>query len=93
MLQFDRPQIERLITVDADAANAVRDAYVAISDGRANVPPVGYLAFQTPRVIVTSNTAISPGIRSLPSRLPRAFTTTRRAACPPAPGLCWCFRR
>jgi ornithine cyclodeaminase len=45
MLQFDRPQIERLITVDADAANAVRDAYVAISDGRANVPPVGYLGF------------------------------------------------
>ena len=45
MLQFDRSQIERLISVDTAAADAVRDAYVAISDGRANVPPVGYLGF------------------------------------------------
>ena len=45
MLQLNRSQIERLISVDTAAADAVRDAYVAISDGRANVPPVGYLGF------------------------------------------------
>lgn len=45
MLQLSRPQIERLVSVDAAAAEAVRDAYLAISDGRANVPPVGYLGF------------------------------------------------
>ncbi|MBC7478630.1 MAG: ornithine cyclodeaminase family protein [Pseudorhodobacter sp.] len=45
MIQLSRAQIERLVTVDATTADAVRDAYVAITDGRANVPPVGYLAF------------------------------------------------
>ncbi|MDZ4067776.1 MAG: ornithine cyclodeaminase family protein, partial [Tabrizicola sp.] len=45
MIQLSRPQIERLVGVDPAAADAVRDAYVAISDGRANVPPVGYLGF------------------------------------------------
>lgn len=49
MLQLDRSRIERLISVDPDAAKAVRDAYVAISDGRANVPPVGYLGFPAAR--------------------------------------------
>ena len=45
MLQLSRAQIERLVTVDAATANAVRDAYIAITDGRANLPPVGYLGF------------------------------------------------
>ena len=45
MLQLSRAQIERLVTVDATTADAVRDAYIAITDGRANLPPVGYLGF------------------------------------------------
>ncbi len=45
MLQLSRDQIERLVTVDATTGDAVRDAYVAIADGRANLPPVGYLGF------------------------------------------------
>lgn len=45
MIQLSRPRIERLVGVDPAAAEAVRDAYVALSDGRATVPPVGYLGF------------------------------------------------
>ena len=45
MIQLSRPQIEALISVDEAAAEAVRDAYRAISDGRANLPPAGYLGF------------------------------------------------
>lgn len=45
MIQLSRPQIEHLVSVDIEAAEAVRDAYVAVSDGRADVPPVGYLGF------------------------------------------------
>lgn len=45
MIQLSRSQIETLVSVDAEAAEAVRDAYRAISDGRANLPPVGYLGF------------------------------------------------
>lgn len=45
MIQLSRPQIEALVSVDDTAAEAVRDAYRAISDGRANLPPVGYLGF------------------------------------------------
>ena len=45
MIQLSRPQIEALVSVDDAAAEAVRDAYRAVSDGRANLPPVGYLGF------------------------------------------------
>ena len=45
MLQLSRSQIERLVSVDPGTAAAVRDAYVAVCDGRANLPPVGYLGF------------------------------------------------
>jgi ornithine cyclodeaminase len=45
MIQLSRPQIEALVSVDEAATEAVRDAYRAISDGRANLPPVGYLGF------------------------------------------------
>jgi len=45
MIQLDRTEIEQLVGVDMLAADAVRDAYIAVSDGRANVPPVGYLGF------------------------------------------------
>lgn len=45
MIQLSRSQIEALVSVDAETAEAVRDAYRAISDGRANLPPVGYLGF------------------------------------------------
>ena len=45
MLQLSRPRIEALVSVDETAAEAVRDAYRAITDGRANLPPVGYLGF------------------------------------------------
>lgn len=45
MIQLSRTQIEALVSVDDETAEAVRDAYRAISDGRANLPPVGYLGF------------------------------------------------
>ncbi|MFT4012713.1 MAG: NAD(P)-binding domain-containing protein [Paracoccus sp. (in: a-proteobacteria)] len=45
MFQLSRSQIEELISVDDAAVQAVRDAYMAISDGRANLPPVGHIAF------------------------------------------------
>lgn len=45
MIQLSRTQIEALVTVDSEMAEAVRDAYRAISDGRANLPPVGHLGF------------------------------------------------
>jgi ornithine cyclodeaminase len=45
MIQLSRRQIEALVSVDSETAEAVRDAYRAISDGRANLPPVGYLGF------------------------------------------------
>lgn len=45
MFQLSRDRIEQLVSVDATTVAAVRDAYVAISDGRANVPPVGHIAF------------------------------------------------
>lgn len=45
MIQLSRSQIEALISVDTETAEAVRDAYRALSDGRANLPPVGYLGF------------------------------------------------
>lgn len=45
MIQLSRNEIEALVFVDDDTAEAVRDAYRAISDGRANLPPVGYLGF------------------------------------------------
>jgi ornithine cyclodeaminase len=49
MIQLSRAQIEGLVSVDDDTAEAVRDAYRAISDGRANLPPVGYLGFPAAR--------------------------------------------
>ena len=45
MIQLSRNQIEALVSVDDETAEAVRDAYRAISDGRANLPPVGHLGF------------------------------------------------
>lgn len=45
MIQLSRDQIERLVSVDDGTAAAVRDAYRAVSDGRAVVPPVGHLRF------------------------------------------------
>ncbi len=45
MIQLSRRQIEELVAVDAGTAEAVRDAYVSVSDGRADVPPVGHIAF------------------------------------------------
>ncbi len=45
MISLSRQRIEQLVTVDGGAAAAVRDAYIAVSDGRATVPPVGYLGF------------------------------------------------
>jgi ornithine cyclodeaminase len=45
MIQLSRAEIEQLVTVDEGTVAAVRDAYVAIFDGRGNVPPVGHIAF------------------------------------------------
>ncbi len=45
MIQLSRSDIQKLIEIDSGAIAAIRDAYIAISDGRANVPPVGYLGF------------------------------------------------
>jgi ornithine cyclodeaminase len=44
MIILSRPEIEALIDLDSALA-AVEAAYIAASDGRATMPPVGYLAF------------------------------------------------
>lgn len=44
MIILSRPEIEALIDLD-HALAAVEAAYIAASDGRAVMPPVGYLAF------------------------------------------------
>ncbi|WP_428423866.1 ornithine cyclodeaminase family protein [Pararhizobium sp.] len=44
MIILSRPQIEALVDLDSALA-AIGAAYIAASDGRATMPPVGYLAF------------------------------------------------
>ena len=44
MIQLSRADIQSLVAIDEKAVAAIRDAYVAVTDGRAEVPPVGYLA-------------------------------------------------
>lgn len=44
MIILSRPQIEALVDLDNGLA-AVQAAYIAASNGRATMPPVGYLAF------------------------------------------------
>jgi ornithine cyclodeaminase/alanine dehydrogenase-like protein (mu-crystallin family) len=43
MISLSRSQLQDLVSIDAAAIAAIRDAYVAVVDGRANLPPVGYL--------------------------------------------------
>lgn len=45
MLILSPDQIRRAVGVDAVTAAAIKDSYVAAVDGRAHLPPVGYLAF------------------------------------------------
>ncbi|OCP05652.1 MULTISPECIES: hypothetical protein [unclassified Ensifer] len=42
MIVIDREKLARLSLLTL-AAPAIRDAYIAVTDGRANLPPVGYL--------------------------------------------------
>lgn len=44
MIILSRSEIEALVDLD-DALHAVEAAYIASSEGRATIPPVGYLAF------------------------------------------------
>lgn len=92
MIQLSRPQIEALVSVDEAATEAVRDAYRAISDGPPTCRRSATWAFPRPMAIATSNSAISPEIRSLPSRSPQGFMIILPRACPPAQGLSLCFR-
>ncbi|QTG16966.1 ornithine cyclodeaminase family protein (plasmid) [Agrobacterium tumefaciens] len=43
MIQLSKSEIQTLISIDDGAVSAIRDAYVAVTDGRGNVPPVGHL--------------------------------------------------
>lgn len=45
MLQLSRSAIQDLVGFDVGATAAIKDAYVAVTDGRADVPPVGHLDF------------------------------------------------
>lgn len=45
MIQLSRSEIQELISIDSRTIQAIRDAYMAVTDGRADVPPVGYLGF------------------------------------------------
>lgn len=42
MIVIDRERLAELLLLTL-AAPAIRDAYIAVTDGRANLPPVGYL--------------------------------------------------
>ncbi len=44
MILLSRPEIEALVDLDAGLL-AVEQAYIAASQGRATIPPVGYIAF------------------------------------------------
>lgn len=46
MISLSRAELQSLMGIDRQAIDAIRDAYIAITDGRANVPPVGYLALE-----------------------------------------------
>ncbi|PJO48133.1 ornithine cyclodeaminase family protein [Brucella pituitosa] len=43
MILLSKSEIQTLISIDDGAVSAIRDAYVAVTDGRGNVPPVGHL--------------------------------------------------
>ncbi|OWK25481.1 hypothetical protein AJ87_09590 [Rhizobium yanglingense] len=45
MIQLSRTEIQALVSIDTGAIEAIRDAYIAVSDGRGDIPPVGYLGF------------------------------------------------
>lgn len=45
MIVVSRNELQDIVGIDAGTVNAIRDAYVAVTDGRATIPPVGYLAF------------------------------------------------
>ena len=44
VLTLSRPEIEQLLTIK-DGFDAIKDAYIAVTDGRCILPPVGYLGF------------------------------------------------
>lgn len=46
MIAISRKTLQEQVRVDQDVVAAIRDAYVAVADGRASVPPVGYLQFR-----------------------------------------------
>ena len=44
ILTLSRPEIEALLQIE-DGFEPVKDAYIAVTDGRCDLPPVGYLGF------------------------------------------------
>ncbi len=92
MIQLSRPQIEALVSVDEAAAEAVRDAYRAISDGRANLPPVGYLGFPAAHGDCHIKFGHIAGDTVFAVKIASGFYDNPAKACPPAQGLSLCFR-
>ena len=43
-LTLSRPEIEALLQIE-DGFDPIKDAYIAVTDGRCDLPPVGYLGF------------------------------------------------
>jgi len=43
-LTLSRPEIEALLQIE-DGFDPIKDAYIAVTDGRCDLPPVGYLSF------------------------------------------------
>ncbi|MBT6299239.1 MAG: ornithine cyclodeaminase [Rhodobacteraceae bacterium] len=43
-LTLSRPEIEALLQIE-DGFDPIKDAYIAVTDGRCDLPPVGYLVF------------------------------------------------
>ena len=43
-LTLSRPKIEALLQIE-DGFDPIKDAYIAVTDGRCDLPPVGYLGF------------------------------------------------
>ena len=43
-LTLSRPEIEALLQIE-DGFDPIKDAYIAVTDGRCGLPPVGYLGF------------------------------------------------
>ena len=67
-----------------DLMSLIEEGFVAYSDGRSVVPPVGDLVFNNPPAMFISNTATSKETNITALKLPPAFMITKNWVFPAA---------